>query len=89
MNWKEIIAWVAGIGTVTAVLVSMVWGVPFYINTEVERRMNELAIDPSAAPAVVTLQAEVANIEASQVRIERKVDDFSAEFLKYLQRQTD
>ena len=59
----------------------------YWINTEVERRMNELAIDPSAAPAVVTLQAEVANIEASQVRIERKVDDFSGKFLEYLERQ--
>ena len=60
-----------------------------WINTEVERRMNELAIDPSAAPAVVTLQAEVANIEASQIRIENKVDAFSAKFMEYLQRQAE
>lgn len=60
----------------------------YWINTEVERRMNELAIDPSAAPAVVTLQAEVANIEASQVRIENKVDAFSDRFLAYLERQS-
>ncbi len=60
-----------------------------WINTEVERRMNELATDPALSPVVVTLQAEVANIEASQVRIEAKVDAFSASFMEYLQRQTE
>jgi len=60
-----------------------------WIDREVERRMNELAVDPAAAPAVVTLQAEVANIEASQVRIEAKVDAFSASFMAYLERQAE
>ena len=64
-------------------------GVPYYINTEVERRMNELAIDPSAAPAVVTLQADMSNVKESQVRIEGKVDKFSESFLAYLERQAD
>lgn len=61
----------------------------YWINTEVERRMNELAIDPAAAPAVVTLVAEVENLEAGQVRIEGKVDTFSREFLAYLQREAN
>jgi hypothetical protein len=60
-----------------------------WINTEVERRMDELATDPALSPVVVTLQAEVANIEASQIRIEAKVDAFSASFMAYLQRQTE
>ena len=58
-----------------------------WINTEVERRMKELAIDPANAPAVVILQTEVENIEASQIRIESKVDAFSQKFLEYLERQ--
>ena len=60
-----------------------------WINTEVERRMGELATDPANSPVVVTLQAEVANIEASQIRIEAKVDAFSESFMAYLQRQTE
>lgn len=58
-----------------------------WINTEVERRMNELAIDPAAAPAVVTLKADMANVKESQVRIEGKVDAFSTKFLEYLERE--
>ena len=58
-----------------------------WIDREVERRMKELATDPADTPVVVTLQAEVANIEASQVRIEAKVDAFSQKFLEYLERQ--
>lgn len=71
----------AALLTIVAVIGSL------WIDREVERRMNELAIDPAAAPAVVTLQAEVANIEASQVRIEGKVDAFSKSFMDYLERQ--
>ena len=60
----------------------------YWINTEVERRMGELATDPANHPAVVTLQTEVAIMKESQVRVERKVDAFSAKFLEYLERQT-
>lgn len=59
----------------------------WWINTEVERRMNELAIDPSAAPAVVALTTDMGNVKASQVRIEGKVDAFSTKFLEYLERE--
>ena len=58
-----------------------------WINSEVERRMNELAIDPSAAPAVVSLQTDMHNVKASQERIEGKVDKFSESFMAYLERQ--
>ena len=60
-----------------------------WINTEVERRMNELATDPANSPVVVTLQADVGNIKSSQVRIEAKVDAFSESFMAYLQRQAE
>jgi len=60
----------------------------YWINTEVERRMGELAQDPSKHPAVVTLQTEVRVMKESQVRVERKVDAFSTKFLEYLERQS-
>jgi len=59
----------------------------YWINTEVERRMNELAIDPSAAPAVVENKTKLASLEVGQARIEGKVDAFSTKFLEYLERQ--
>lgn len=61
----------------------------YWINTEVERRMNELAIDPSALPVVVDLVSDVENLTTGQTRIEGKVDTFSTEFTKYLQRQIE
>lgn len=77
------------VGEYTALLA--VFGVvgSLWINTEVERRMKELAKDPSVAPVVVELRADVDNIEQGQERIEEKVDAFSAEFLKYLARQAE
>ena len=59
----------------------------YWINTEVERRMKELAQDPGSAPVVVELQTEVENIEQTVGRVEDKVDAFSAQFLAYLERQ--
>ncbi len=62
-------------------------GSTYWINTEVERRMEELVQDPGNHPAVVQLQTEVKYMKDSQVRIEAKVDTFSAKFLEYLERQ--
>lgn len=59
----------------------------YWINTEVERRMSELATDPGEHPAVVELRTETDNIKQGQVRIETKVDAFSSKFLEYLERQ--
>lgn len=60
----------------------------YWINTEVERRMGELAQDPSSHPAVVQLQTEMVHVKESQERIELKVDMFSNKFLEYLERQS-
>jgi hypothetical protein len=60
----------------------------YWINTEVERRMGELAPDPGAHPVVVTNTTRLDGLEAGQERIEGKVDAFSREFLKYLERQS-
>jgi len=60
----------------------------YWINTEVERRMDELATDPASAPAVVANTTKLAHIESGQARIEGKVDAFSQKFLEYLERQS-
>ena len=59
----------------------------YWINTEVERRMNELAVDPAAAPVVVELKTEMENVESAVERVEDKVDAFSEQFLSYLERE--
>lgn len=83
---KKLGEW-AALLTLAAVIGSL------WIDREVERRMNELAIDPSAAPAVVTLQADVANIKethgAQLDRVETKVDAFSERFMAYLEREAN
>jgi hypothetical protein len=79
---KKLTEW-AGLLAVIAVVGSL------WIDREVERRMNELASDPANAPAVVTLQADMANVKATQARIESKVDTFSTKFLEYLERQAE
>lgn len=74
----EYIAFLAVFGTVGT----------YWINTEVERRMGELIQDPGNHPTVVQLQTEMIFMKQSQIRIEAKVDTFSAKFLEYLERQT-
>lgn len=59
----------------------------YWINTEVERRMGELADDPGNHPTVVANSTKLETLEAGQVRIEEKVDAFSGKFLEYLERQ--
>lgn len=63
--------------------------VTYWVNTEVERRMNELAIDPASAPAVVANTTKLGTLENGQKRIETKVDAFSGKFLEYLERQLE
>jgi hypothetical protein len=59
----------------------------YWINTEVERRMVELAKDPGTHPVVVELKTTQSSLKEGQKRIETKVDTFSAKFLEYLERQ--
>lgn len=79
---KKIAEWV---GIAVAFGVVGTW----WINTEVERRMNELAQDPSTHPKIVSATTKLETLEDGQVRIERKVDAFSAQFLAYLERQAN
>lgn len=77
----------AKVGEIAAILAVVATVASLWIDREVERRMNELAIDPAAAPAVVQLQTDMGNVKASNARIEGKVDAFSQKFLEYLERQ--
>lgn len=61
----------------------------YWINTEVERRMNELAQDPSTHPTIVQNTTKLESLEAGQVRIETKLDAFAGQFLGYLERQAE
>jgi hypothetical protein len=79
---KKIAEWV-GIAVAFGVIGS------WWINTEVERRMNELAQDPSTHPTIVTATTKLETLEAGQVRIETKVDAFASQFLQYLERQAE
>ncbi len=60
-----------------------------WINTEVERRMGELAVSPADHPKVVENSTKLESLGDGQVRIERKVDAFSEKFLEYLERQAN
>jgi hypothetical protein len=67
-----------------------------WINTEVERRMIELTQDPGVHPVIVELKAESANaskererIEATQIRMEGKLDAFSSELITFLRKQAE
>ena len=72
-----------GLG-VTFGIVASLW-----INTEVERRMNELMPVIGDDPAVVEAVGDIENIEGSVSRIEAKVDAFSGRFIAYLERQAN
>jgi len=73
----EYLAFLAVFGTVGS----------YWINTEVERRMGELAPDAGVHPTVVANSTKLETLEAGQERIEEKVDAFSGKFLEYLERQ--
>lgn len=74
IEWAALFAVIATVGS-------------YWINTEVERRMGELVIDPADSPAVVANATKLESIEAGQARIESKVDAFAAQFTAYLERQ--
>ena len=86
MNLKQIAAKVGELGAMLAVV--GVFGT-YWINTEVERRMNELAVNPADAPVIVALETEVGNLSDGQARIEGKVDAFSDRFIAYLEREAN
>lgn len=87
MNWKEIVAWVGGIGTVLTVIVTMLWGVPYYITVQVAEQVKNINDNASTPSEVITLEVQMEAVNASLIRIERKQDDFGRIFTAYLERQ--
>lgn len=79
---KKLAEWVALLGVIATMGT-------YWIDAEVERRMNELASDPGKSPAVVANTTKLETLEAGQARIESKVDAFSQSFLAYLERQSN
>jgi len=63
MNWKEIVSLVTGVGSVLAVIVAMVWGVPYYVDIKVEERVKTLNAAAGTPPNVQALQTDVAAIK--------------------------
>lgn len=61
----------------------------YWINTEVERRMGELVPNAGNNPTVIANKTKLETLAQGQARIENKVDTFSTEFTKYLQRQIE
>lgn len=85
MNWKELTGLIAGIGSVVAVIVAMVWGVPYYVDVKVEQRVKALNDAAGTPPEVTQLQTDVAvmdtkvdgaiaGIEANGAKIDRIID---------------
>ena len=83
---KKLVEWV-GVAVVLGGALAAVGSM--WINTEVERRMKELASNPAEAPAVVANTTKLESLEQGQARIETKVDAFSSQFLAYLERQAE
>ncbi len=82
---------IGAVATAAVIIPTMLWGVPYYINSiaiaAVDVRVAELIVDPAEHPAIVELTTEVDNIEVTLDRVELKVDAFSASFMDYLERQ--
>ena len=79
---------------IAAFLGAQFWGVPYYIKSEVADQVKTLNDDASQPEAVTTLVVKMEGVDAfmlrsdaSDVRIEKKIDDLSGLFVGYLERQ--
>jgi len=95
MNWKEIVIWVGGIGTVLTVIITMLWGVPYYITVQVAEQVAAISANAGKPQSVTDLETQNAviiqrldTLDASSRRIEGKQDGFSNIFTAYLERQS-
>jgi len=83
---KKVFFWVGGITGVIGLIVAMLWGVPYYIESQVKIQIDALHNDQTPAE-VVTLTAQMKSVEAGLLRVETKVDSFNLLFVGYLERQ--
>jgi len=81
---------------IVAFLGAQFWGVPYYIQSEVTHQVKALKADaqtPTEVTELITkmeaVEAGIVRLEGNDVRIERKIDDLSALFIGYLERQAE
>ncbi len=78
MNRTErIVAYIGSIGTVLAVIATMVWGVPYYIDRKVEDRVNEIQAGDTPlneAEPIVRLNTTVESMVSSQEQFRTDVN---------------
>ena len=92
----KIFAWVGGIASVIAVLVSMVWGVPYYVDIKVEERLKQLQEAAGQPQEVTQLQSDVSAIkedindmQGDVAAIRADNAEFKTIFIEYLQGQAN
>ena len=93
MSEENVIGKWAGIFIAGGAAIGLIlWGVPFYIESKVAERVSAhletLDNDPSKHPSVVSNKTRLDNLETTASRIEGKVDAFSGEFMRYLERES-
>ena len=93
---SDVFKWAAGIGSIIAIIVAMVWGVPSYLEAQVGDLYAEEVAAAGPSQEVKTLIAKMEAVEAGQLRVEGRVDalsvqvnDFSIRFMDYLDRQIE
>ena len=79
---------------IVAFLASQFWGVPYYIESEVTRQVKVINANAATPPEVTTLVTKMQAVDlfmlrsdASDIRIEKKIDELSGLFIGYLDRQ--
>ncbi len=64
-TWQKIVAWCGGVGTVLTVIITMLWGVPYYIESAVKAEVKKLSDEASIPTEVTDLQNMDASIKGS------------------------
>lgn len=79
---------------IVAFLASQFWGVPYYIQIKVKQEVDAINASAQTPEEVTILVAKMETVDAfmlrsdaSDVRIEQKIDHLSGLFIGYLERQ--
>ena len=93
---QSITAWIGAASAAIVLVVALLWGVPYYIRAKVAEQVKVITAQASKPQSITDLEAadlviiaRLDAIDAGQLRIETKVDTFSASFMAYLQRQAE
>ena len=65
---EKVFAWVGGVGTcltvVGSVFYAMVWGIPYYLESEVQKKFDALVVAQGTPEEVVVLTTQMESMEA-------------------------